>query len=156
MTTRGVVCGVVLLRDDGAALLQLRDDIPTIADPGIWVFPGGHVEPGETPEAGAKREFQEETCYQCRDLHFLASFTSKDLGSSGEFDVMFYAARFDGQQQIACREGQALQFVARDEVRLLPTRDYLPRVWDHAIIAILDEASGMESRDRLSDRTNTL
>jgi len=28
------VCGVVLLREDGAALLQHRDDIPGIADPG--------------------------------------------------------------------------------------------------------------------------
>jgi 8-oxo-dGTP pyrophosphatase MutT (NUDIX family) len=38
------VCGVVLLREDGAALLQHRDDIPGIADPGLWVFPGGHRE----------------------------------------------------------------------------------------------------------------
>jgi hypothetical protein len=38
---RELVCGVVLLRADGAALLQLRDDKPEIRDPGIWVFPGG-------------------------------------------------------------------------------------------------------------------
>ena len=38
---RKVVAGIVLLRDDGAALLQLRDDEPSIQDPGIWAVPGG-------------------------------------------------------------------------------------------------------------------
>ena len=56
------VVGVVLLRDDGAALLQHRDDISTISDPGLWVFPGGHLESGETPQDGAVREVEEETC----------------------------------------------------------------------------------------------
>ncbi len=62
------VVGVVLLRDDGAALLQHRDDISTISDPGLWVFPGGHVEWGETPREGAAREMEEETCYRCHNL----------------------------------------------------------------------------------------
>lgn len=29
-------------------------------DPGVWVLPKGHIEPGETPEAAAVREVQEE------------------------------------------------------------------------------------------------
>ena len=48
------VCGVVLLREDGAALLQLRDDRPDIQDPGIWVFPGGR-RGRQSPEPGAPR-----------------------------------------------------------------------------------------------------
>jgi len=47
----------------GQILMQLRDDIPTIADPGCWVVPGGVVDPGETPEDGARRELLEETGY---------------------------------------------------------------------------------------------
>ena len=39
------------MRNDGAALLQHRDDISTISDPGPWVFPGGHLKWGETPHA---------------------------------------------------------------------------------------------------------
>lgn len=44
-------------------LLQLRDNIPTIAYPGYWAFFGGHIEPGETAEAGVWRELKEEIGY---------------------------------------------------------------------------------------------
>src|SRR5439155_24976223 len=47
------VGGVVLLRDDNAALLQLRDNKPGLNAAGLWVFPGGHCEPDESLEAGA-------------------------------------------------------------------------------------------------------
>ena len=38
-----------------------RDDIPTIAWPGMIDLPGGGSDPGETPEACVIREIQEET-----------------------------------------------------------------------------------------------
>ncbi|MGK7952308.1 MAG: NUDIX domain-containing protein [Xenococcaceae cyanobacterium] len=44
-------------------LMQLRDDIPGILYPGCWGLFGGHLEPGETPEAGLKREVEEEISY---------------------------------------------------------------------------------------------
>ena len=135
MNTAGIVCGVVLLRDDGAALLQWRDDRPDIQDPGIWVFPGGHAESGETAEAAARRELQEETCYQCSDLRLLASYPATALGHAESFELVFFWGRFDGRQEIRCCEGQAVRFIRRDAVHLLPTRDYLPRFWDQALAA---------------------
>jgi 8-oxo-dGTP pyrophosphatase MutT (NUDIX family) len=129
------VCGVVLLRNDGAALLQLRDDNPNIQDPGIWVFPGGHVEPDETPEAGARREFKEETLYCCDALRELVRFSSRDLGYSGDYPVIFFWSHFDGAQEIRCCEGQDLRFVLRDSARALPQRSYLLDVWDLALSA---------------------
>lgn len=129
------MCGVVLLRSDGAALLQLRDEKPGIQDPGIWVVPGGHLEPGETPAAGATREFEEETCYRCTSLRPLADFHARDLGYDGEFRMLFFWDRYDGRQRIECREGQAVRFVRREEVGDLPRRDYLTRVWDLALSA---------------------
>jgi 8-oxo-dGTP pyrophosphatase MutT (NUDIX family) len=126
---RQIVSGVVLLRDDGAALLQHRDEIETITDPGLWVFPGGHLEPDEAPDAGAAREFEEETCYRCAQLCLLTKF------SVPEGELFFFWDSYDERQPVECREGQALQFVARGDVEKLPRQNYLTRVWDLALAA---------------------
>ncbi|PYM15194.1 MAG: hypothetical protein DME18_04840, partial [Verrucomicrobia bacterium] len=68
------VAGVVLLRDDHAALLQLRDNKPGLRAAGRWVFPGGHCQSGESIEDCARREFLEETDYVCGELRPLTSF----------------------------------------------------------------------------------
>src|SRR5438874_2006841 len=96
------VCGVVLLRFDGAALLQLRDDKPGIRDPATWVFPGGHVEQGETLAQGARREFLEETAYYCHDLRKLMTFAASEIGYSDNFRLTFFSTLFDGRQPIVC------------------------------------------------------
>jgi len=132
---RKVVAGILLLRGDGAALLQLRDEKPTIQDPGIWVVPGGHLEPGESPVDGARREFLEETRYACANPRLLAEFSSQALGYDGDFDLVFFWDRYDGIQEIECREGQALRFVSRSDAENLPSRDYLTKVWDLALSA---------------------
>jgi 8-oxo-dGTP diphosphatase len=53
--------GVVLLTPDGRLILQLRDDIPTIDNPGMITPFAGGAEPGETPTTCALRELAEET-----------------------------------------------------------------------------------------------
>jgi 8-oxo-dGTP pyrophosphatase MutT (NUDIX family) len=123
------VVGVVLLRDDGAALLQHRDDIPTISDPGLWVFPGGHVEQGETLREGAAREMEEETCYRCHNLRPLIRLEIE------EGTLLFFWENYDKRQLVACREGQRLEFVDRRKVELLPKQSYLTHVFDLALAA---------------------
>lgn len=129
------VVGVVLLRADGAALLQHRDNIPTIQDPGLWVMPGGHLEPGESPEEGAAREFQEETNYRCAKLHPLIGFSGPDDRLPEKQKLTFFWEQYDGRQRIECREGRAVRFVRRVDAEDLPRRDYLTDVWDLALAA---------------------
>lgn len=52
-----VVAGV-LMREDGRVLLTQR--LPGRDHAGLWEFPGGKLEPGETPEAALRRELHEE------------------------------------------------------------------------------------------------
>ncbi len=52
------VSAAVILRDDGQYLLGQRG--PGTFYPGYWEFPGGKVEPGETPHDAIVRELHEE------------------------------------------------------------------------------------------------
>ncbi|WLT30277.1 NUDIX domain-containing protein [Geothrix sp. PMB-07] len=51
---------VALLCSDGRWFLQRRDPGNPVL-PGLWEFPGGKVETGETPEQALRREWREET-----------------------------------------------------------------------------------------------
>jgi len=53
-----LVSAVALVDPDGRVLLAQRPEGKSMA--GLWEFPGGKVEPGETPEAALIRELREE------------------------------------------------------------------------------------------------
>lgn len=54
---------IAILYRQNQFLMQLRDDIPGILYPGHWGLFGGHIEPGELPDAAVIRELQEEISY---------------------------------------------------------------------------------------------
>jgi 8-oxo-dGTP diphosphatase len=60
-----VVCAGLITRADGALLIARRP--PGGFMPGYWEFPGGKLEPGETPEAGLAREIREELGVEVAD-----------------------------------------------------------------------------------------
>lgn len=53
-----LVAAVALIDADGRVLLAQRPEGKSLA--GLWEFPGGKVEPGETPETALIRELHEE------------------------------------------------------------------------------------------------
>lgn len=53
-----LVAAVALIDADGRVLLAQRPEGKSLA--GLWEFPGGKVEPGESPEACLIRELKEE------------------------------------------------------------------------------------------------
>ncbi len=65
---RPIPVTMAIIHQDGKYLMQLRDDFPHILYPGVWGLFGGHLEPGEKPEAGLKRELIEEINYHVEQL----------------------------------------------------------------------------------------
>ena len=61
----------VIVVQDRMILLQKR------ADTGDWGYPGGYLEPGETPEQSAARELLEETGLVANHLELYGAFGGK-------------------------------------------------------------------------------
>jgi len=90
--------GVAVLRP-GAVLLVRRGTPPNI---GAWSLPGGGQELGETAEACARRELQEETGLTVGDLHLAAIVDSMTPDPEGRlrfhYTIIDYAALWRGDE----------------------------------------------------------
>jgi hypothetical protein len=76
----------------------------------------------------------EETGYQCNRLFHLISMDCEPPGWPVHHLVVFWGI-YDGQQQVHCREGQAIEFVERSLVVEHQMPKYLLDLWDEALVA---------------------
>ncbi len=111
--------GVIALDRWGRALLQLRDaDLPPDRYPNAWSIPGGILEPGEAPDAGAFREFEEETGILLEDLKLFRLFRrDPDFPTSitDVYHVYFTDPDID-EDAVQVNEGQAFKYWAPHEL----------------------------------------
>lgn len=112
-----LVSAVALIDADGRVLLAQRPEGKSMA--GLWEFPGGKVEPCETPEAALIRELREElgidTWSSC-----LAplTFASHSYESFHLLMPLFACRKWEGIAHGA--EGQALAWVRPERMRDFP------------------------------------
>ena len=112
-----LVSAVALIDRDGRVLLAQRPEGKSMA--GLWEFPGGKVEDGETPEAALIRELQEElgidTWESCLAPLTFASHSYADFHL---LMPLFACRKWDGFAR--ANEGQRLAWVRPIDLKSYP------------------------------------
>lgn len=110
-STTQISVAVAILVQKGQYLLQLRDEIPTIVYPGVWGLFGGHLENGETPEAGIERELWEEIGYCPSDLTLFGCY-----GDIRALRYVFHGCLDVPLTALSLQEGWDMQLWGVDEI----------------------------------------
>ena len=111
--------GIGLIARDGRYLIRRRPPLPGSPMPGVWEFPGGKCEPGESPEQAAARETLEETGWQPGPLTLMTSYHP----SNGATDQTFHLFKADGATYVGDPhdpyEAERVEWVPVEDVRQL-------------------------------------
>ena len=112
-----LVSAVALIDADGRVLLAQRPEGKSLA--GLWEFPGGKVDPGETPEACLIRELQEELGIDTwKSCLAPLTFASHSYDNFHLLMPLFACRRWEGIPTPL--EGQRLAWVSPDRLRDYP------------------------------------
>ena len=124
-----LVSAVALIDVDGRVLLAQRPPGKSMA--GLWEFPGGKVEPGETPETALIRELSEELGIETKASCLAPlTFASHAYESFDLLMPVFACRKWDGRP--VPKEGQVLKWVKPREMK-----DYSMPKADEPLVAVL-------------------
>jgi 8-oxo-dGTP diphosphatase len=119
MTVRRLllVVAVALIDADNRVLISQRPEGKQLA--GLWEFPGGKLDPGETPEQALVRECREElgieVCETCLAPLTFASHSYEDF----HILMPLYICR-NWEGEIAPQEGQQIAWVRANRLQHYP------------------------------------
>ena len=112
-----LVSAVALIDRDGRVLLAQRPEGKSMA--GLWEFPGGKLEEGETPEAALVRELHEELGIETWDSCLAPlTFASHKYEDFHLLMPLYACRKWSGIVQP--KEGQTLKWVAARDLSKYP------------------------------------
>lgn len=112
-----LVVACALINADNQVLFAQRPEGKSMA--GLWEFPGGKVEPDETPEETLVRELAEELGLVVRAGHLTPLVFASHAYDAFHLLMPLYTCRqFEGRPMP--REGQALQWVSGSDFAHYP------------------------------------
>jgi len=112
-----LVAACALIDPDGRVLLAQRPPGKSMA--GLWEFPGGKVEPGETPEDTLIRELHEELGITVKEACLAPlTFASHRYPEFHLLMPLYVCRRWEGT--VTAQEGQALTWVRPNRLREYP------------------------------------
>ena len=107
------------IKDKDRYLMLYRNKKPNDPNEGKWIGIGGHIEEGESPWDGMKREVKEETGLTVTDASFLGVITFISDRWEDEMMFLYRADAFTGTFDADCREG-TLEWIDKDRIMSLP------------------------------------
>lgn len=96
------IAHAILVRNNKVLLVQQRKSNAY----GLWSFPGGHVEPGESPLEAVRREVLEEIGAPIANVELVATY--RLVRSEGEMEFHTYTATLQGN--IALKDDELLAY----------------------------------------------
>jgi 8-oxo-dGTP diphosphatase len=112
-----LVAACALIDPDGRVLIQQRPEGKPMA--GLWEFPGGKVERGETPEATLIRELKEELGIEVKEACLAPlTFASHAYGTFHLLMPLYVCRRWEGM--VRPLEGQRLAWAEPRRLRDYP------------------------------------
>jgi len=127
----------VVLHQEQVLLVQ-RSKQP---DAGLWGFPGGHVEWGETVLQAAERELLEETGITAEPLHYLDNLDLLKRDDEGQVSVHYLlvgvACQYISGEPEAGDDAKDASWFPIDQIRQgkLPMSDRVPDLLEQALKA---------------------
>jgi 8-oxo-dGTP pyrophosphatase MutT (NUDIX family) len=114
---------ICLVEDDARRLLFLHRAADRALGPGLWGFPAGHIEDGETPRAAALRELAEEAGAALRVRELRALGPLRDSFYGGVYEIHLFHLRWESGMPQINHEHTAWRWADVDSYRELPLMD---------------------------------